>query len=63
MYLTFSKTPYLLVGNISRSIHCLSRYTVQTNMVATSTIKTRTTECLSELVKRHYDPAWLERGE
>ncbi|CAL8385456.1 unnamed protein product [Arctogadus glacialis] len=30
-------------------------------MVATSTIKTKTTECLSELVKRHYYPAWLER--
>ncbi|CAL8377869.1 unnamed protein product [Boreogadus saida] len=30
-------------------------------MVATSTIKYKTMECLSELVKRHYDPAWLER--
>lgn len=31
-------------------------------MVATSTLKTKSSECISELVDRRYDPACIDKG-
>lgn len=31
-------------------------------MVATSTLKTKNSECISELVERRYDQACIEKG-